>query len=415
MRHKLTRLATLACALCAAGARADDAGTPAFALSGFGTVGVVHSSEDKADFTNTTAKPNGAGFSQGWSAGVDSLLAVQATGTLTTQLSVVLQVVSEQNYDNTYRPHVEWANIKYQFTPDFNVRLGRIALPIFMMTDSRMIGYSIPWVRPPREVYDLVPFTSNDGVDASYRMLIGPATNTFQVTAGRTDPGFPATGGGTGSVKARDMVTLANTFEQGFMTLRLNYGRGRVTIADYDPLLDGFRQFSPQGAAIADKFSATGRVANFLGAGASYDPGNWFVLGEWGRVTTGSIIGDHSGWYASAGYRLEKFTPFLTYARTRQDSRTSDPGLDVAGLPPYLTGPALDLNAGLNSVLARKTGQGAISIGVRWDMLRSAAFKLQYDYIRLGTDSTGVLTNIQPGFQPGGNLHVISAAVDFVF
>jgi len=59
-------------ALCAAGARADDAGTSMFSFSGFGTVGVVHSSEDKADFTSSFFRPNGAGYSRSWSADVDS-------------------------------------------------------------------------------------------------------------------------------------------------------------------------------------------------------------------------------------------------------------------------------------------------------------------------------------------------------
>jgi len=185
MRRNLTRVALFALTLGAAAVRADDGDPPGFVLSGFGTVGAVHSSQRQADFTSNSFKPNGAGFSRNWSPDVDSLLAVQGTANLTPQLSVVLQLISEQNFDNTYRPHVEWANVKYQFTPDFNVRVGRIGLPIFMVNDSRKIGYANPWVRPPLEVYDLVPLTSSDGIDASYRLPIGAATNTFQVTAGR--------------------------------------------------------------------------------------------------------------------------------------------------------------------------------------------------------------------------------------
>jgi hypothetical protein len=41
--------------------------------------------------------------------------------------------------------------------------------------------------------------------------------------------------------------------------------------------------------------------------------------------------------------------------------------------------------------------------------------KLQYEHISLGAGSAGTLTNVQPGFQPGGALNVFSAAVDFVF
>ena len=44
--------ALLAMALYAAGARADEAETPRFSFGGFGTVGVVHSSEKNADFVS---------------------------------------------------------------------------------------------------------------------------------------------------------------------------------------------------------------------------------------------------------------------------------------------------------------------------------------------------------------------------
>ena len=185
MSYKLTPIALLAMALYAAGARADDPGTPMFSFSGFGTLGVVHSSEDNADFTSSVFKPNGAGYSHTWSADVDSLIGAQVTANLTPQLSAVLQVISEQNYDNTYRPHVEWANIKYQFTPDFSVRVGRIVLPGFLVSDYRKVGYANPWVRPPLEVYSLVPITNNDGVDASYRLHFGEFTNTVQGAYGR--------------------------------------------------------------------------------------------------------------------------------------------------------------------------------------------------------------------------------------
>jgi len=75
-------------------------------VSGFGTPGVVHASEREADYTSSVMKASGAGGTRRWSA--------------------VLQVVSEQGLDNSYRPRVEWANVKYEVTPELAVRAGRI-------------------------------------------------------------------------------------------------------------------------------------------------------------------------------------------------------------------------------------------------------------------------------------------------
>jgi hypothetical protein len=165
----------------------DDPNSSMFSFNGFGTAGVVHSSEDQADFTSTVFKPNGAGYSHNWSADVDSRIGAQATANFTGQLSAVVQIISEQAYDNIYRPSVEWANIKYQFTSAFGVRLGRIELPTFLVSDFRKVGYAIPWVRPPVEVYGVAPVTNNNGMDLSYRVHLGSITNTLSGAYGRNN------------------------------------------------------------------------------------------------------------------------------------------------------------------------------------------------------------------------------------
>jgi hypothetical protein len=394
----------------------EDPGASMLSFGGFGTLGVVHSDNAQADFTATEFKPNGAGYTHSWSVDVDSLIAAQVTANLTTGLSAVLQVISEQNYDNTYTPHVEWANIKYQFTPDFSVRIGRTALPIFMLTDSREIGYATPWVRPPIELYRLVPVTSNDGVDASYRIAVGGAINTLQATAGRSDPKFPPEGGfGAGTARVREVATFVDTFEKGYTTLHLNYGRARITLPEFDGLFDAFRQFGPPGIAIANRYDLYKRLATFVGVGASYDPGNWFVMSEWGEINTDSVLGDSAGWYVSGGYRVGKVTPYVTYAKVKADSSTSDPGLNTAELPASLAGLATGLNAGLNQILGSIAVQRTISIGGRYDFMRNADLKLQYGHTNLGAGSPGVLINVQPGFTPGGTVNLFTATIDFVF
>lgn len=212
--RNLKPLALVALALYATGARADDSDTSMFSLGGFGTLGVVHSSEDRADFTGSLFKPSGAGHTRAWSADVDSLIAAQATARFTPKLSAVLQVVSEQDYEGTYRPHVEWANVKYQFTPEFSARIGRTVLPIYMVADSRKVNFANPWVRPPTHIYAMVPITSNDGVDASLRVPVGPAINTIQLTAGRSDSKFPDSRGlasGSATAEARHLPLVSTT------------------------------------------------------------------------------------------------------------------------------------------------------------------------------------------------------------
>ena len=408
----------IAIALCAllpaAGAHAADAGDPMFSFSGFGTFGVVHSSEHQADYISNIFEPNGAGFTHSWSANIDSRIGAQLNANFTPQLSAVVQVISEQNYDKSYRPHIEWANIKYQFTPDFSVRAGRIVLDTYLYSDSRKVGYTAPWAHPPLEVYNINPATSNNGADISYRMHLGEVTNTVLAAGGWNDVKLPGASGAPGTMKGRHSLAISDTAEYGPLTVHASFYKTRLSVASLQPLPDALRLFGPQGIALADKYYAYRIPAEVAVVGASYDPGQWFVMSEWGALNSASVGGKRNTWYASGGYRFGKFTPYVTYAAAKA-GKLSDPGLTLSALPPALAGPAAMLNAGLNESLRRKPVQNTLSVGGRWDFMKNADLKLQFDHTDIGAGSVGTLVNFQPGFRPGGKFNLFTLVVDFVF
>ena len=305
---------------------------------------------------------------------------------------------------------MEWANIKYQFTPDFNVRVGRTVLPAFLFADIRKLGYAHPWLRPPTEIYSLSALSSSDGVDTSYRLHVGELTDTIQLSFGNNETKLT---GNNGVSDARSIWSISNTIEYGPLTTRITYQSADVTATALNALFGAFRQFGPQGVAIADRYNAD-KHTSVLGIGASYDPGDWFVTSEWLQMKTHSIVGKRTSWYVSSGFRFGEFTPYAMYARAQADN-LSDPGLTLSALPAFLAGPATRLNAGLNSGLSRKPVQGTVSLGARWDFMKNVDLKLQVDHTRIGAGSTGVLINFQPDFQLGGKVNLFSAAVDFVF
>ena len=412
MVPKLNTLTLAVMTLYATTVCADDSDASMFSLSSFGTVGIVHSSEKKADYTTSVFKPNGAGHSRNWSADVDSLIGAQVTATFTPQLSAVVQVISEQRYDNSYTPYIEWANIKYQFTPDFNLRIGRTVLPTFLLSDTRKVGYTTPWVRPPMEVYSLVPISSSDGMDLSYRAYLGELINTVQGNYGQKDTRLTEN---SGKAKSREVWGISNTIEYGALITRIAYQHTDLTVDSFNPLFDYFRGFGAEGNAIADRYDSKASPLDFVGIGAVYDPGKWFVMSEWGRYDSHSALGKRSAWYVSGGYRIDAFTPFITFARATTDSETSTSGLTASALPPAQAGIATALNGALNSILESSAGQQTVSVGVRWDFIKNMDIKLQYDHSRLDSNATSPLINVQPGFKPGGSFNLFSLATDFVF
>jgi hypothetical protein len=397
-------------------AQGQDAASSPVTFSAYGTLGVIRSSNDNADYLVDAYQSNGAGRTREWSAAADTRLGVQMTAALTPRISALVQVLSQQNFESSYRPVVEWANLKYLVTPDFSIRAGRVVLPVFMATDTRRVGYANAWVRPPAELYSLVPVTTNDGVDASYRLELGATSHTLQATFGRSDSDFPDSAGfEAGTAKVRDLLALVDTIEWGFATLRLSYGRAKLTIEAQEPFFAAFRQFGPEGVAISDRYSVKDRAVDFVGVGAAYDPGEWFAMAEWARFDTNSIVGTKSAWYVSGGYRIGKVMPYLTYARIKADSNTSDPGLTLAALPPQVQPTAAFLNGVLNEQLNLLPQQRTLSVGLRWDFARNAAFKMQYDHVDLDANSRGMFGNVTPDFRPGGKVGLFSLALDFVY
>jgi len=375
---------------------------PAFTLRGFGTVGLTHSSESNADFVSTDYQKHGAGHTRSWSAEVDSRIGVQMDAALMKNLSGVIQIVSEQQSDGSYRPRVEWANVKYDFTPDLSVRVGRFVLSPFMASDNRKVGYSYVWVHPPVEVYTMMPITHTNGAELLSRSRFGDATNNFEIGLGSGKDNLQQ-----GPISWKNGWSIIDTLEYGKASFHASYSRTRLTIHAYNPVFDAYKQFGPEGEAIADKYDVDGKPSSLLTLGVSYDPGKWFAMAEWSRIHSDSLLGIRHAWQMTGGLRYGKITPYLTYSRaTVRSPGTTD------GLPDPQ---AAQLNAALNQFLFAAPEQHTVSLGIRTEVSRNVAFKIQLDRTRVGSSSVGTLVNAQSDFTPGGTYHVINATLDFLF
>lgn len=396
-----------------AGARAEDESDsgPSWRVSGFGTLGAVHSSDTHADYTASSMKTSGAGASRRWSPDVDSRLGLQLDLTLNKRWSAVLQTVSEQDLNNTYRPRVEWANVKYQATPELALRLGRVALPMFLTAEYRKVGYIYPWVRPPVEGYGALPFTSADGADANWRWNLGRVRNTSQLFYGHADAPL------TQPLRAygRRVFGLANSADWGALSVRASVISGNATADIARSLFDAFDAFGPAGAALTDAYAIDHKRIGMASIGANYDPGRWFLMAEATRTHTRSLLGATRSVYVSAGWRQGALTPYATWSQVRAIGATSDPGLPLAGLAPAVAAQAAALNAGLNALLATIAQQDSVSAGLRWDLRANMDLKLQYDRVTPHGGSRGTLINLTPDFKSGRTTHVVSVAVDFVY
>jgi len=412
-QQRLAQLLLLSLIGLAGAARADDEPARAsdWRISGFGTLGIAHASEREADYTSSVFKASGAGATRRWSTDVDTRLGIQLDATLARRWSAVLQVVSEQGIDNTYRPRVEWANVKYQVTPELALRAGRIALPAFLMADYRKVGYAYPWVRPPVEGYDVLPVTSSDGVDATLRWSAGPVRNVSQVFYGHSAVTLIE----DLHVYGRGGIGISNTSDWGALSVRANVLSAEISSNIGTALFDAFNMFGPVGQDLTRRYAMDHKRMTLANVGVNYDPGPWFVMAEAGRTVSHAFLGATRSAYVGAGWRWNTLTPYATWARVRAAGTTLGPGLPLAALPPALAPTAAALNAGLNFLLATIPQQTSVAAGLRWDLRTNMALKVQYDRVTPHDGSRGTFINTTPRFQSERTSHLTSVALDFVY
>jgi len=332
-------------------------------FSGFGTLGAVYSDYGLADFTGEYLQPRGAGFTRRWSPTPDSDLGGQADLRIVDGLTGVVQIIARDNNEGNFRPRIEWANIKYAFTPDLAVRVGRTLLPTYERSDSQNVGYALPWVRIPNEIRFSNSATHSDGVDVLYRIKTGAVTQDLQVQFGRTSEDF------SGAVfHDRDLIVLSDTLQYGNASVHLAY---QTSIYTYSVLPPARLQLAS--------------------AGFTYDPGTWFVTGD-SNYARYDFFGDFYSWYLSVGMRVGRFTPYLIYST--EDAPNSDPP------------------SGLTALGDERT----VGAGVRWDFAKNIDFKLQTQRVTIETkDAPASFAKVQPGLRIGDKANVVSLTLDFVF
>jgi hypothetical protein len=337
---------TLPLALSTAYAQETDA--PAVRVSGFGTGALTWTDTNDAQF----ARPrqfSGVGTSP--RPGVDSNLGLQVDAKINDWLSLTGQGLVRKDVEDDYGADATLAFAKVKVSDAVSVRVGKLAMAVFMISDFRQVGYANTMVRPSQEVYSQVPLNSVDGADIIWQKGVGDSTLTTQFAYGHTREGVA--GGGHAAVSANSILNIV--FEHGPVTLRLGRNDGELTVD------------SPY-------FKLPKTKVSFTAAGLALDWKNVVVQSEYTQAR-GVGVGSDS-WYVMAGYRFGKLLPFYHHGK-----------------------------------LTRSNPQSTDSVGLRWDAFRSADIKFQIDHVK--PEGQGLFVQAKPGFH--GPVTVGAVAVDFVF
>jgi hypothetical protein len=171
----LNRLATACVALASLlGAQASVAQDDIkYRISGFGTLGGVITDNGDTGFRTIVGQYDGAGNSL--DLGPDSRIALQGSVTYKDSLTATVQILGIRRGVENFDMGFEWAYLQYTGVPGLDLKAGRVVLPAFLVSDSRLVGYASPWLRVSPLVYAMMPLSNVDGGQITYRHSVGPA------------------------------------------------------------------------------------------------------------------------------------------------------------------------------------------------------------------------------------------------
>lgn len=435
-----------------------------FSLSGFGTLGIAKTSTKDA-FYNYPGQGVGVMTTPGITP--DSKIAAQGTYKFAPTFSATAQVMSKANAYGDYAPDLEWAFAKWQAAPSLAIRVGRMGVPYFAISDFREVNYANQWVRPPLDVYGQVPVSQFEGLDASYQATFGPLTLTSTVWAGDShakyslaDPKlYPPS---DVDIKHQIGINFQGEVDNG-VTFRFGRARGKLSVKSATGLAlqTGATNVNAASSCIhaygvgayaachlpsavaggafgalysaqsafndtIDLLNVNGKDATFTGLGLGYDSGNLVTSLEYTKRKTDSYVSDSTGWYASVGYRFGKFTPYLGYSKLKTDRTDDNPLAKNATVTAIATAlkaagssSVQDLIDGMQRTLNTQLDDEKTStVGVRWDVSTGLAVKAQWDRVHKSANSQGLFFSPDPNsnfVSAGRKVDVLSVSVDFVF
>jgi hypothetical protein len=312
---------------------------------------------DESDLYGYTDKVD---FSNG------SLFALQVSGDVNANVSATAQIVARGSED--FNAEFEWAYLTYTIDENNSLSAGRLRVPLFRYSASLDVGYSYHWITAPRSVYN-VPFNNYNGLRYDYSGYSGDVEYVMQVVAGGYSEDVS---GGKVEGDSLLLVSLEGTYES--FKGRLVAGRGTTNFSQ-TTVNSTINTIMPVAPELADSLAMVDNTGLFLGAGFEYDNFNWFVSGELTLVETeDSFSPKDVAWYVTAGTRMGKWTPHITY-ETRdgdQDIQFLD---QIGNYPAQLQPALLQATVGLQSFFMEDFSM--LTVGVRYDWETNIALKAE--------------------------------------
>lgn len=389
-------------------------------VSAFGTLGLAYNATGLAAYVREPSQP--VGVVRSLDPNLDSRLGGQVNLDLTDELSFVGQALSRYRYDHTYTPVLSWAFLSYAPASGVQVRGGRLGWDVFPLSDTRNVGYSYLWVRPPADFFAPLLFTSLDGGDLSWTTPMGEGWNLkLKVGAGKAcaNDQIEMPPSSRFSLAGARLFGSLVELQGETLDVRLAYASAHpvrdypAPVTDLQAALEGYA-VALQDPGLAQEASALAFSANdfhYYSLGMSWHSGPLKVEAAGAGIHAAGTgpVPDYKMGYVSVGYRTGAGVPYLLVSRLQ-----SAPQTPYLGALPLMGPQAAGLAEGVTDFLDQaKASQTTVALGLRWDFHPKAALKFQVDRVVADPNKDLLWAETKPGWD--GCATIASATLDFVF
>lgn len=392
-------------------------------FSGFGSVAVSHDDSREIALVRDTGQQVSEHRDTSWRS--DSILGLKGGLHLSPRLELAAQVVLRDRVDSRPRSIIEGAHLNWHPSDRFDVRVGRMGLDVFMLSDYRSVGYAQPWVRPPREFYGWIPMHTLDGVDAAWKFDHGATRWTARLQLGANRNEVPLTADDHFTFRAKRLRALSLHAERDAWQFKLGHMvfRAGSEPEAFVPVRNalsglaaaGFGPISAEAESLRDGVALKGIDIHYSTLGAAYDDGRWLIQGELARVRSDSeVIATGTAAYLSVGRRVGPFTPYVMLARFRPSNDGREPLNDWSVLP--VPGASQLQTVAVAAYNNLRVDQRTLSLGMRWDFASRAALTMQWDRSHIAARGFGLwqVDNLVSGDRKR-SVDVMTLSLDFVF
>lgn len=385
-------------------------------ISGFGSLGAITSSTDEVGYKRDISDPNHTAKGD-FNFSSLSIIGLQLNANFSDSLGAVVQLVGRDSPEQNHISVLRLAALNYDATKNWQIRVGRTSPRIFLLSDSRLVGYSNLSTMPVQEFYSPLIVNYIDGIDSTYSLNKGPGTFKANISFGQTQLQFDDPFFGTPTLKL-DRVIVTNIEYDAFEWIvrfswaKASEGKNWEGIDEIRNSARGLAALTgwEEGNRLADDFTFDEGEIEFYSLGAAYDSGNVVIKSELGKIaSTMDVIASIYSGYISAGYRLGDFTPYLLLAKVH----TTD-DYTLMGPPPA---PAAPIAALITGYLDADYNQSSVSLGLRWDFALNKSLKIQWDHKSVYDNGYGLWAPTQNLRYPEDDVDVdiFSATFDFLF